>query len=437
MITTHPVTRHPGAAWLYLGSGLSSALGNAISNVVWPWLVLHRTGDPAAAGLVATCILLPSIIVAVMGGDVIDRYGRKGISVISDIISAASVVWLIAVDTTVGATLPWFIAIGIFGAVGDVPGMAARTALVGDISERSGKSLDWLAGANQSIMGVCYLVGPAIAGVLLGQLPITWILWLTAACSGIAALMTWVIRLNAHTIPAEHSSVRGTVTVWRDVVKHPMLRPILIVEIVIAMTVFPYLMVFLPAHFTHTDSPTTMGFALSSYAVGMIAGSIVIAAVGERLRRNLLWLVAIGATNHRIFGDFLPDRNHHCGGGHVRRRLRQWATPADRHRRGDRKRAGNHSGPGVFPIQCPGFLRRAHRTHGHHGGIAGHRHLPCCRGMLPVRGRHVPVVGNHGVSHLGGVAKQPTVVAPPLSTPLYPTYGAALCLNAPHQPCCL
>ena len=184
-MTTHPVTRHPGAAWLYLGSGLSSAFGNAISNVVWPWLVLHRTGDPAAAGLVATCILLPSIIVATMGGGVIDWYGRKRISVISDIISAVSVVWLIAVDTTVGATLPWFIAIGIFGAVGDVPGMAARTALVGDISERSGKSLDWLAGANQSIMGVCYLVGPALAGVLLGQLPITWILWLTAAFPGL------------------------------------------------------------------------------------------------------------------------------------------------------------------------------------------------------------------------------------------------------------
>ena len=264
-MTTHPVTRHPGAAWLYLGSGLSSALGNAISNVVWPWLVLHRTGDPAAAGLVATCILLPSIIVAIMGGDVIDRYGRKRISVISDIISAVSVVWLIAVDTTMGATLPWFIAIGIFGAVGDVPGMAARTALVGDISERSGKSLDWLAGANQSIMGVCYLVGPALAGVLLGQLPITWILWL-------------------------------------DVVKHPMLRPVIIAEIVIAMAVFPYLMVILPAHFTHTNSPATMGFALSSYAVGMIAGSILIAAVGERLRRNLLWLVAIGATAMGFLG---------------------------------------------------------------------------------------------------------------------------------------
>ena len=250
---------NPNAAYLYLGATFLSAFGNAIANVIWPWLVLQRTEDPAAAGLVTTCIVLPSAAFALIGGNLIDRFGRKRMSIVSDIISAASVIALITVDATTGLTMGWFIALGIIGAVGDVPGMAARTALVGDISERSGKSLDWLAGANQSIMGVCYLVGPALAGVLLGHLPITWILWLTAACSGIAAL-------------------------------------ILLVEIVIAMTVFHYLMVFLPAHFTHTDSPTTMGFALSSYAVGMIAGSIVIAAVGERLRRNLLWLVAIGAT---------------------------------------------------------------------------------------------------------------------------------------------
>ena len=293
---------NPNAAYLYLGATFLSAFGNAIANVIWPWLVLQRTGDPAAAGLVTTCIVLPSAAFALIGGNLIDRFGRKRMSIISDIISAASVIALITVDATTGLTMAWFIALGIIGAVGDVPGMAARTALVGDISERSGKSLDWLAGANQSIMGVCYLVGPALAGVLLGHLPITWILWLTAACSGIAALMTWVIRLNAHHAPAEHSSVRGTVTVWRDVVKHPMLRPILVVEIVIAMAVFPYLMVILPAHFTHTNSPTTMGFALSSYAVGMIAGSIVIAAVGERLRRNLLWLVAIGATAMGFLG---------------------------------------------------------------------------------------------------------------------------------------
>ena len=293
---------NPNAAYLYLGATFLSAFGNAIANVIWPWLVLQRTGDPAAAGLVTTCIVLPSAAFALIGGNLIDRFGRKRMSIISDIISAASVIALITVDATTGLTMAWFIALGIIGAVGDVPGMAARTALVGDISERSGKSLDWLAGANQSIMWVCYLVGPALAGVLLGQLPITWILWLTAACSGIAALMTWVIRLNAHHAPAEHSSVRGTITVWRDVVKHPMLRPILVVEIVIAMAVFPYLMVILPAHFTHTNSPTTMGFALSSYAVGMIAGSIVIAAVGERLRRNLLWLVAIGATAMGFLG---------------------------------------------------------------------------------------------------------------------------------------
>ena len=130
---------NPNAAYLYLGATFLSAFGNAIANVIWPWLVLQRTGDPAAAGLVTTCIVLPSAAFALIGGNLIDRFGRKRMSIISDIISAASVIALITVDATTGLTMAWFIALGIIGAVGDVPGMAARTALVGDISERSGK----------------------------------------------------------------------------------------------------------------------------------------------------------------------------------------------------------------------------------------------------------------------------------------------------------
>ena len=56
----------------------------------------------------------------------------------------------------VGVSVPIFL-LAIIGAVGDVPGMAARTALVGDISERSGKTTDWLAGASQGMSGTSAL----------------------------------------------------------------------------------------------------------------------------------------------------------------------------------------------------------------------------------------------------------------------------------------
>ena len=124
----------PTMAGLYLSSAATSALGNAVATIVWPWLVLERTGDPAAAGFVAMAIAVPSVLFAIIGGQLIDTFGRKPLSVISDIISAASIIAVIAVDQTIGLNLTWFIIIGIAGAIGDIPGTAAREALIGDVA---------------------------------------------------------------------------------------------------------------------------------------------------------------------------------------------------------------------------------------------------------------------------------------------------------------
>src|SRR5690625_6771976 len=94
-----------------------SALGNSIAGIVWPWIVLERTGDPAAAGLVAAEVAVPSVIFAFLGGYLIDTVGRKPMSVISDIISGASVAGVVLVDQTLGLTIAWFIALGIIGGV--------------------------------------------------------------------------------------------------------------------------------------------------------------------------------------------------------------------------------------------------------------------------------------------------------------------------------
>ena len=98
-----------------------SALGNSIAGIVWPWIGLERAGDPAAAGLVAAAVAVPSVIFAFLGGYLIDAVGRKPMSVISDIISGASVAGVVLVDQTLGLTIAWFIALGIIGGVGISP----------------------------------------------------------------------------------------------------------------------------------------------------------------------------------------------------------------------------------------------------------------------------------------------------------------------------
>ena len=276
---------NPNAAYLYLGATFLSAFGNAIANVIWPWLVLQRTGDPAAAGLVTTCIVLPSAAFALIGGNLIDRFGRKRMSIISDIISAASVIALITVDATTGLTMAWFIALGIIGAVGDVPGMAARTALVGDISERSGKTTDWLAGASQGMSGISFLLGPAFAGFMLSAINMTSILWITAGCSATAALLTALITLGTQKPGHEHSTPAPEWAIWREILHIPAIRLFAIITLMTQILVSPFIMVLLPAHFESINNSTALGVALSSYAIGMIVGGTIIAQVGTSRRR--------------------------------------------------------------------------------------------------------------------------------------------------------
>lgn len=281
------------SAWLYLASAGVSLLGNSVAMVVWPWLVLQRTGDPAAAGLVATAIAIPALVFAFIGGQFIDRFGRKPLSIISDIISGISVILLITVDTWEGLNLAWFIAIGIFGAIGDVPGMAARAALAGDVAFTSGKSLDFISGINQTLMGLAIFIGPAIAGWMLAQLPIYQVLWITAGCSLLAALLTAMLRLNKDPNAELAADTTGW-KAWSSLLGLPTIRLLAVLLFVSAVLVTPYLMLLAPAHFSSVNNPTMLGFVHAAYAVGMMIGGGIIAATGSK-NRKFVWVSSMVA----------------------------------------------------------------------------------------------------------------------------------------------
>lgn len=184
-----------------------SALGNSIAGIVWPWIVLERTGDPAAAGLVAAAVAVPSVIFASLGGYLIDTVGRKPMSVISDIISGASVA------------------------------------------------------------GVAFLVGPAVAGVLLAALNSSLVLIITAACSFLAALLTTFLRLAKRELTEEEKQA----TAADNALNLQALKS-----------------------WDRLSVPHPFGcLAFSFYAIGMMISRAGIAKVGTS-RRRLVWAVAIG-----------------------------------------------------------------------------------------------------------------------------------------------
>ena len=57
----------------------------------------------------------------------------------------------------VGLTISWFIALGVLGALFDVPGVTARQAMLPEIARAAGMKLDRASGINQSLVGASFL----------------------------------------------------------------------------------------------------------------------------------------------------------------------------------------------------------------------------------------------------------------------------------------
>ena len=71
-----------------LTANLVSITGSCLTYMGVPWFVLQSTGSAAKAGIVAFCTLLPVVLAALVSGPVIDRIGRRRVSVASDLACA-------------------------------------------------------------------------------------------------------------------------------------------------------------------------------------------------------------------------------------------------------------------------------------------------------------------------------------------------------------
>lgn len=325
MTTTTPVAISNKATLpLFVAAETLSLFGNAAITIVLPWLVLSRTGDPSVAGLVAAVAAVPSILSTLVGGWLIDHVGQRRMSVIADVGSAVSVAGLAVADWAYGLDIGWFLVLGVLGALFDVPGMTARETLMGRVSLTSGVVLDRVVAIRQGIFGVSFLAGPAVAGVLLTVLDPIRVVWLTAACSALAALCTLVMPLvapAADEITDGQPQPGGLATLWAS----PALRAMVVIAFGSALLTAPLITVLLPAHFSRLGQADWLGYTMSAFAAGSILGSILYAVLAARSRRLVyvlglllqtagmagfatlqgFWLVAAGSVLVGIGGGLL------------------------------------------------------------------------------------------------------------------------------------
>lgn len=294
------------AAPAYLASYFLSILGNSIAAIALPLIVLQKTGSVLGTGSVAAATAIPAIFAGLFMGVVIDRFNRRDCSIVTDLISAASVAALPIVDQVSGLTLSWFILLGIVGSLGDLPGLAARTALLPAVLRHSGASAERMAGFSQVLISLALLTGPALAGTLMAALPGSTVLWITAGTSALAAVTTFLIPRHVGEVPKEEpaadigrgaSGWRALSEGWRVLLRSPFLVTLCAISSLSVVAFGALQGLILPVYFTGIDQPSSLGFVLSAMALGTLAGGAIYGMAG-RLGPRRRWLVTgmIGTT---------------------------------------------------------------------------------------------------------------------------------------------
>ena len=328
----------------YLASYGTSLLGNSIAAIALPLLVLFTTGSPLGAGVVAMAAAVPAAVAGLLMGSLADRFDRRAVAILADVISALALLVLPIVHLTAGLELGWFIAAAVLNSFGDVPGITAREAMLPAIARSARVGASRLIGVRESMSGVALLIGPAIAGILVAALQPVTVLWFTAGLAALAALLTLVIPRSATAAVAaadgageprgevesraDDADARTTASDERDgradgpasapaltsifaglvvILRAPLLRGLVLLQLVLAVVLAATQGMVVPVHFAFRGEPGLVGFVLSALAAGLLVGGGCFAVLGQRIPHRRwflagLVLVATGVVLIAVLG---------------------------------------------------------------------------------------------------------------------------------------
>jgi len=163
---------------LYWMGSLASIIGFSIMMLAQSWLVYDLTESPLYLGLVGLSTAVPTIAFTLFGGILADRIDRRRLLILTQAASGIAI-FILATLTATGLVQVWHILAlaAIMGAIQafDLP---TRQAMVPDLVER--KDLMNAIALTSTIWQASRIVGPAVAGLLIGLAGLAACFYLTS-----------------------------------------------------------------------------------------------------------------------------------------------------------------------------------------------------------------------------------------------------------------
>ncbi|HEV8595410.1 MAG TPA: MFS transporter [Thermoplasmata archaeon] len=266
--------RHPTFRRFFAGQAVSQ-LGDFVFFVALPWQILLLTNSTATLGGVFAAYFVAQLGLLLVGGVIVDRFSRRRLVVLSDILQGVLVAGMAALAYAGTLSVPAVYAFAALFGAAQAFAMPALQAFVPEtVPATALQSANGLYQGTRTLMGIA---GPALGAALIAVAGTAGAFAFDAATFGVSAALLASARTTTTVRRRTRSPLAEIREGWRYVARIPWLWiTILLFAIVNAAEAGPRNTV-LPA-FVAVDlggGATAIGLVLSAQAVGTLFGFLL------------------------------------------------------------------------------------------------------------------------------------------------------------------
>jgi MFS family permease len=283
---------------LFFWGQLVSLVGTWMQQTAMSWFVYQITNSKLLLGVVAAMGSAPMMLSSIWGGSLADRYPKRSI-LLGTQTAQMVCAFLLAAGVWAGFATPLFIiVIAALNGVAMGFDMPARQAFTVEMTSR--EDLLNAISLNSSIVNGARVVGPSIAGLLIGLVGVALCFFLNgltfvAVIAGLLMMRLPPFRSPTHGVSASQHAWNGIVYA----LKHQRVRTILLLFLSVGVFGWSY-GVLMPAFARDVLGRGANGYGIlmSASGTGAFIGALVVATYGHlftprRLALGGIWIFSV------------------------------------------------------------------------------------------------------------------------------------------------
>jgi len=286
--------RHRNFRLFFYAQG-SKQVGTWLQLIATSWLVHRLTASAFDLGLAAFALQIPFLVLTPFAGVVVDRFDRRRVLAVTNLVSAAQALTLLALVATHRVEV-WHLVAGnlLFGVANAFDAPARQTLLVELVGGR--EDLPSGIALNSTMMNGARFVGPMIGGAVIAGFGEVWGFALNSLLS-----MSLLAAMRLMRLAPRHAA-RAHAPWWRDLAEGLRYafgflpsRAVLMLLAAVSFSSSSYQsqMPWFAATLYHGDS-ATLGQLLGSAGLGAVSGMLYLAM--RPSIRGLFRLIAVYAS---------------------------------------------------------------------------------------------------------------------------------------------